>query len=136
MAARNDPLKDRLSRYQEINISVTGRKSGRIISIPVWFDWRAASFTFCRCRGRIHSGTRTCTRSRRSGSMWARQRLNQKLLLLLMPHRCRPWSRNFEPSTGQRREEVLFKVRRCRCRPHAQIVSGTGSGIAKDDSEC
>jgi deazaflavin-dependent oxidoreductase (nitroreductase family) len=37
MAARNDPLKDRLSRYQEINISVTGRKSGRIISIPVWF---------------------------------------------------------------------------------------------------
>ena len=37
MAARNDPLKDRLSRYREINISVTGRKSGRTISIPVWF---------------------------------------------------------------------------------------------------
>jgi deazaflavin-dependent oxidoreductase (nitroreductase family) len=37
MAARNDTLKDRLSRYQEINISVTGRKSGRTISIPVWF---------------------------------------------------------------------------------------------------
>jgi deazaflavin-dependent oxidoreductase (nitroreductase family) len=37
MAARNDTLKDRLSRYREINISVTGRKSGRTISIPVWF---------------------------------------------------------------------------------------------------
>ena len=37
MAARNDTLKDRLPRYQEINISVTGRKSGRTISIPVWF---------------------------------------------------------------------------------------------------
>jgi deazaflavin-dependent oxidoreductase (nitroreductase family) len=37
MAARNDALKDRLSRYREINISVTGRKSGRAISIPVWF---------------------------------------------------------------------------------------------------
>jgi deazaflavin-dependent oxidoreductase (nitroreductase family) len=37
MAARNDALKDRLSRYREINISVTGRKSGRTISIPVWF---------------------------------------------------------------------------------------------------
>ena len=35
--SRNDTLKDRLSRYREINISVTGRKSGRTISIPVWF---------------------------------------------------------------------------------------------------
>jgi deazaflavin-dependent oxidoreductase (nitroreductase family) len=35
--ARNDALKDRLSRFREINISVTGRKSGRTISIPVWF---------------------------------------------------------------------------------------------------
>ena len=34
---RNDGLKDRLSRYREINITVTGRKSGRAISIPVWF---------------------------------------------------------------------------------------------------
>src|SRR5207244_12380793 len=37
MPARNDALKDRLSRYREINISVTGRKSGRAISRPVWF---------------------------------------------------------------------------------------------------
>ncbi len=37
MPTRNDALKDRLSRYREINISVTGRKSGRTISIPVWF---------------------------------------------------------------------------------------------------
>ncbi len=34
---RNDSLKDRLSRSREINISVIGRKSGRTISIPVWF---------------------------------------------------------------------------------------------------
>ena len=37
MPARNDALRDRLSRYHEINIAVTGRKSGRTISIPVWF---------------------------------------------------------------------------------------------------
>ena len=37
MPARNDTLKDRLSRRREINITVTGRKSGRAISIPVWF---------------------------------------------------------------------------------------------------
>jgi deazaflavin-dependent oxidoreductase (nitroreductase family) len=33
---RND-LKERLSRYREINLSVTGRKSGKTISMPVWF---------------------------------------------------------------------------------------------------
>jgi deazaflavin-dependent oxidoreductase (nitroreductase family) len=37
MPARNDVLKDRLSRYREINLTVTGRKSGRTISHPVWF---------------------------------------------------------------------------------------------------
>ena len=37
MRVRNDTLIDRLSRFREINITVTGRKSGRSISIPVWF---------------------------------------------------------------------------------------------------
>jgi deazaflavin-dependent oxidoreductase (nitroreductase family) len=37
MPAQNDALTDRLSRYRQIKISVTGRRSGRTISIPVWF---------------------------------------------------------------------------------------------------
>src|SRR5438270_13727680 len=37
MPARNDSLKDRLSRAREIKLSVIGRNSGRAISIPVWF---------------------------------------------------------------------------------------------------
>ena len=41
--ARNDALKDtladRLSRSSEITITVTGRKSGRSISLPIWFVW-------------------------------------------------------------------------------------------------
>ena len=37
MPARNDALKNCLSRFREIEISVTGRNSGRTISIPVWF---------------------------------------------------------------------------------------------------
>ena len=37
MPARKGDLTDRLLRYREINITVTGRKSGRAISIPVWF---------------------------------------------------------------------------------------------------
>jgi len=36
MPAKNG-LKERLARYRQITISVTGRKSGKTISIPVWF---------------------------------------------------------------------------------------------------
>ncbi len=35
--AQNDTLEDRFSRSREITITVTGRKSGRAISNPVWF---------------------------------------------------------------------------------------------------
>ena len=37
MSARTDTLKERLSQANEITITVTGRKSGRSISNPVWF---------------------------------------------------------------------------------------------------
>jgi len=37
MPASNDALRDRLSRFREISITVTGRKSGRAITLPVWF---------------------------------------------------------------------------------------------------
>jgi deazaflavin-dependent oxidoreductase (nitroreductase family) len=37
MPKANDTLADRLSRFREIKITVTGRKSGRTISNPVWF---------------------------------------------------------------------------------------------------
>lgn len=37
MPAQKDDLRNRLSRSREISITVTGRKSGRAISIPVWF---------------------------------------------------------------------------------------------------
>ena len=37
MPAKEESLKERLSRYRQIKISVTGRKSGRTISVPVWF---------------------------------------------------------------------------------------------------
>lgn len=39
MAKRNESLEDRLSRDREIAITVTGRKSGRTISLPIWFVW-------------------------------------------------------------------------------------------------
>lgn len=39
MGTRNENLEDRLSRYNEITITVTGRKSGRSIALPIWFVW-------------------------------------------------------------------------------------------------
>jgi len=39
MATGKDALKERLSKVSEINITVTGRKSGRTISLPIWFVW-------------------------------------------------------------------------------------------------
>lgn len=37
MPERKDAFADRLSRSREIKMTVTGRNSGRGISIPVWF---------------------------------------------------------------------------------------------------
>jgi deazaflavin-dependent oxidoreductase (nitroreductase family) len=39
MPKQNDNLKNQLSRSQEITITVTGRKSERAISLPIWFVW-------------------------------------------------------------------------------------------------
>ena len=36
---KNNSLTERLARDSEITITVTGRKSGRTISIPIWFVW-------------------------------------------------------------------------------------------------
>src|SRR5438477_11191220 len=37
MPSSKETLKERLARYRQIKISVIGRKSGKTISIPVWF---------------------------------------------------------------------------------------------------
>jgi hypothetical protein len=60
-------LKDRLTRCRQIKISVSGRKSGKTISIPVWFVLEGENSTFCPCRVRTHRGAGTCSRTRRFG---------------------------------------------------------------------
>jgi len=37
MSTQKENLRDRLSRYRQIRLSVIGRKSGKTISNPVWF---------------------------------------------------------------------------------------------------
>ena len=76
MAKKNDSLKDHLSRYREIKISVTGRKSGRTISIPVWFVFEDDKLYLLPVQGRTRSGTRTCSRTQRFTSRQEVQSLN------------------------------------------------------------
>lgn len=51
MAGRNDSLKDALARHREIKIGVIGRKSGRAISIPVWFVFEAGKLYLLPVQG-------------------------------------------------------------------------------------
>lgn len=39
MPSREDSLENNFARSSEITIAVTGRKSGRTISLPIWFVW-------------------------------------------------------------------------------------------------
>src|SRR5271166_953630 len=43
MPATEDSLKDRLARYRQITIGVIGRKSGRKITVPVWFVFESSN---------------------------------------------------------------------------------------------
>lgn len=47
----NEALSRNLSREQEITISVTGRKSGRTISTPVWFVFENGNVTLLPVKG-------------------------------------------------------------------------------------
>jgi deazaflavin-dependent oxidoreductase (nitroreductase family) len=51
MPSPYDALRDRLSKSNEINITVTGRKSGRTISIPVWFVLEGAELYLLPVQG-------------------------------------------------------------------------------------
>ncbi|MGA2697334.1 MAG: nitroreductase/quinone reductase family protein [Terriglobales bacterium] len=44
-------LKNNLSRVSEIHITVTGRKSGRAISIPIWFVFDDATLYLLPVKG-------------------------------------------------------------------------------------
>ena len=51
MPPRKTVLKDALARRREIDIGVTGRKSGRAISIPVWFVFEDGTLYLLPARG-------------------------------------------------------------------------------------
>ena len=51
MPTRSDAFADKLSRASEITIHVTGRKSGRTISLPIWFVWEEPTLYLLPVKG-------------------------------------------------------------------------------------
>lgn len=51
MSKQNDSLEDHLARSSEITISVTGRTSGRTISLPIWFVWEDGTLYLLPVKG-------------------------------------------------------------------------------------
>ena len=100
MAKRNDALKDRLSRYRELNISVTGRKSGRSISNPVWFVLDDDNLYLLPVRGSDTQWYKNVLKNPIMRVDARAQRPRSRLFLSLRPNKCRPWSRNSATSTG------------------------------------
>jgi hypothetical protein len=99
MSVGKDPLTGRLSRSREINITVTGRKSGRAITIPVWFVVDGEKLYLLPVMGSDTQSSRT----RRFRSMPEVRRLNARSFPSPTPNRYRRWSRNSVPSTGRAR---------------------------------
>jgi hypothetical protein len=61
----NNDLKQNLTRYRQIRISVIGRKSGKTISIPVWFVLEGRKALSAARTGLRHAVIkRTCSRIR------------------------------------------------------------------------
>jgi hypothetical protein len=51
VTAPKGSIKERLSRYREIKLIVTGRKSGKTISMPVWFALEGEKLYLLPVRG-------------------------------------------------------------------------------------
>jgi hypothetical protein len=96
MPARNDAPKARLSRSR-----VTGRNSGRTISISVWFVLEDEKLYLLTVLASDTQWYKNVLKNRLIRiDERAVQRRNFRPFLSLMPQGSRPWSRNSATSTG------------------------------------
>ena len=71
-------LKERLSRNRQIKLSVKGRKSGKTISMPVWFVLEDEKLYLLPVRGSELNGTGTCFRASPSELMHKERKRNSR----------------------------------------------------------
>jgi hypothetical protein len=119
VATSNETLKERLARYREIKITVIGRKSGKKISVPVWFVFE---------EDKSKKGTLYLLPVQGSDTQWLQERAASPVALDRCARRrsgIPSYSRDQSNRSkvrgreipgevwGEGREEVLFQVRRC-----------------------
>ena len=90
MPAPKDALRDRLSRSSEINITVTGRKSGRAISNPIWFVLDENKLYLLPVKGSDTQWYKNVLKNPSIRIDAAVQTLHCRLSLSMTPNRCRP----------------------------------------------
>jgi hypothetical protein len=100
MPARSDALEDCLSRYREIKIRVTGRNSGRAISIPIWFVLDDEKLYLLPAYGSDTQWYKNVLKNPSIQINAGALRLNSTSFLSMTPPRCRPSSRNSGRNTG------------------------------------
>ena len=101
MSAPNDTLRDRLSRSREINITVTGRKSGHAISNPVWFVLDEDKLYLLPVQGSDTQWYRNVLKNPSIGIRCAARKVSSRLFLSPTRRASRRWSRNSVTNTGR-----------------------------------
>jgi hypothetical protein len=99
---KENDLKARLARYRQIKLSVIGRKSGKTISIPVWFVLEGEKLYLLPVQG---SDTQWYKNVLQNSSIRIDARgvgAEFRAIRSLTPQRSNPWSRNSTRSTGRR----------------------------------
>lgn len=99
MPAQSDALRKQLSRRNEINITVTGRKSGRAFSIPVWFIFEDDKLYLLPVEGSDTQWYKNVLKNPSIRIAAGAQRLRLNSCPSLTPRKCPLWSRNSAPST-------------------------------------
>ena len=87
MPTRSDDLKDGLLRASEITITVIGRKSGRAISIPIWFAFEDKLYLL-PVQGSDTQWCKNVLKNQRFRSRWGGAEVNLRLFPSLPPRRA------------------------------------------------
>jgi hypothetical protein len=105
-------LKDRLARYRQIKLSVKGRKSGKTISMPVWFVLESEKLYFLPVQGSDTQWYRNVLKSpqiridARGEEAEVRGKANNRI------DSCETCDREIPREVWREgREEVLFEIR-------------------------
>jgi hypothetical protein len=134
MAKRNNALTDRLSRDREITITVTGKRSGRTISLPIWFVLDDGKLYLLPVKGSDTKWYKNVLKdpSIRIDAGGAQSQL--KVFAVTDARQVKSVGREIPRQVWDQRRESLFEARRCSYRPDALIVRHHASEVRFEET--